>query len=35
MAYAVLKSETPFTDLDVLVDALGAVFINGELPPTL
>ena len=35
MTYAVLKSETPFTNLNVLVDALAYVFIYGELPPGL
>jgi PEP-CTERM motif len=35
MAYAVLKSETPFTNLDVLVEALAYVILTGELPPTL
>jgi len=35
MAYAVLKSETPFTNLDVLAEALAYVLLTGELPPTL
>lgn len=35
MTYAVLKSETPFTNLDVLAEALAYVLLTGELPPTL